>query len=195
MPYLGDLPRDDLVLLCRWSRRRFSPLWIHADDLAEEGLLLSRHMLLDHFPDRALSIIQSALTDVDDNGHSPHNASHTERTYTAPHTQSVTYSQQNYHTGHAACPPDLSSAHVGSGSTPLPPLPPPRAQTLPASIDTEISVSMPAAGLLAPASARSRKAQSVAVQQQVAAGGLEVDVVMSSTSALSRVSSGGMIGL
>jgi hypothetical protein len=177
-----------VVLLCRWLSRRFSALWINPDDLAEEGLLLSRHMLFDHFPDRALDIIQRTLRDIEDSQHSLHDASDAERSYTAPCTQSVSYVQQNYHTGQAGhCPPnaDMLAPHVMT----------PHSQTAPDVRDTEVSVSMPAVGSLAPPSTRSRKPQSAAALQQVSAGGVEINVAMSSASALSRVSSSGMIGL
>lgn len=50
---------------CRQQDRNYSALWIAAADLQCEGLLLSRHMLLDHFPDRALAILRRTLSQLE----------------------------------------------------------------------------------------------------------------------------------
>lgn len=53
---------------CRQHERNYRALWITADDLQSEGLLLSRHMLLDHFPDRALNILRRTLRQLESDG-------------------------------------------------------------------------------------------------------------------------------
>lgn len=50
---------------CRQQDRNYSALWIVAEDLQAEGMLLSRHMLLDHFPDRALAILRRTLSQLE----------------------------------------------------------------------------------------------------------------------------------
>eukprot|EP00892_Ulva_mutabilis_P011439 jgi/Ulvmu1/8668/UM047_0006.1 len=50
------------------QERNYSALWITAEDLQREGLLLSRHMLLDHFPDRALNILRRTARQLEDGG-------------------------------------------------------------------------------------------------------------------------------
>lgn len=53
---------------CRQQDRDYNALWITSDDLQAEGLLLSRHMLLDHFPDRVLNILRKTLWQLEDGG-------------------------------------------------------------------------------------------------------------------------------
>lgn len=53
------------VHACRQSKRSYTALWITAEDLQGEGLLLSRHMMLDHFPDRALDILRRTLSQLE----------------------------------------------------------------------------------------------------------------------------------
>jgi hypothetical protein len=52
----------------RMQERSYASVWIEAADLEDEGLLLSRHMLLDHFPDRALAVIELALQYMQEHG-------------------------------------------------------------------------------------------------------------------------------
>ena len=47
--------------MCRISEKGYEALWVTAEDVAEEGLLLSRHMLLDHLPDRTINVLSRAL--------------------------------------------------------------------------------------------------------------------------------------
>lgn len=42
---------------CRLEERTWEPVWVTAEDVAAEGLLLSKHMLLDHLPDRTVAIL------------------------------------------------------------------------------------------------------------------------------------------
>lgn len=152
-------------------------------------------MLLDHFPDRALNIIQSTLSDLVDNPHSRHGNPDRDRTYSAPATQSV-----SYHIAGAGgrTPPlaDLPSVHVHLGGHGMSGEMPQRAKTTPPVLDTEVlvAVEMPQAGGPT-ASTRARKpAAAAAAALQVATDSIEVDVAMSTTSALSRVSSTGAMG-
>lgn len=171
--------------------RRFSPLWIDPADLAQEGLILSRHMLLDHFPDRALSIIKKTVADMAENTraygeiHGEYN-----RTYSAPAIQSVSYSKHRAaYVGRAAQIGDdapvgpICIGGLGRGESGCLP---PRSQTTPAVLDTDVSV-----GVGPVASARARKPTAAL---QVSTSGIEVDIAMSSTSAMSRVSSSGALG-
>lgn len=142
-------------------------------------------MLLDHFPDRALSVIQSVLSDYPDGSHG---APDGERAYSAPAAQSVTY--HSPHALHAARTPplvDLPSVQLDSLYGDLPT----RAMTTPAVLDAEVSMVVPTGA--SAASTRARR-PAAAATLHVAAGGPEADVAMSSTSALSRVSSSGGMG-
>lgn len=46
--------------MCRLAEKGWEAIWITAEDISEEGLLLSKHMLLDHLPDRTVVAINSA---------------------------------------------------------------------------------------------------------------------------------------
>jgi hypothetical protein len=52
---------------CRLADKRWEAIWITAKDISEEGLLLSKHMLLDHLPDRTVVVINSAAGQLSQN--------------------------------------------------------------------------------------------------------------------------------
>lgn len=56
---------------CRQEERAWEALWVRASDVAAEGLLLSKHMLLEHLPDRTLAVLSRALTRAAGDG-APH---------------------------------------------------------------------------------------------------------------------------
>lgn len=42
----------------RWRKRRHQAVWITPADLRREGILLSSHMMIDHFPDIVADVLQ-----------------------------------------------------------------------------------------------------------------------------------------
>lgn len=50
---------------CRMIQKEFEAIWVSADDIAAEGLLLSKHMFLDHLPDRTIVVLTRALRRVE----------------------------------------------------------------------------------------------------------------------------------
>ena len=79
-------------VVCRIYHKEYEAIWVTADDVSEEGLLLSKHMLLDHLPDRTITVLSRALRRSEQQQRMQgHNGSgHTSEPPPAPATGSAT---------------------------------------------------------------------------------------------------------
>jgi hypothetical protein len=51
----------DQVFMYRWRVREHQAVWITPEDLRKEGILISNHMMFDHFPDAVTVVLQSVI--------------------------------------------------------------------------------------------------------------------------------------
>ena len=45
----------------RWKKRAHTPVWITPRDLQEEGIIISAHMMVDHFPDVVAAALERTV--------------------------------------------------------------------------------------------------------------------------------------
>jgi hypothetical protein len=64
-PSIASLPDGFQPAACSMAEKDYEAVWVTSDDVSKEGLLLSKHMLLDHLPDRTVTVLNKALQRVE----------------------------------------------------------------------------------------------------------------------------------